>query len=402
MGIDEASFLSSYKIFIWGIHMPQFNIILTASNVDSCPLFDKGDTIVCKLPEVDMESTNKVCAFILAELLKERLVQEKNMICEKNENFITKEAYLSEFGIKEGTLYCPRVSTEVSFSVVVEEESESLDVLQQEFTGRADKKDLINKLKQIPILSAVTPDDLFDLLSEIKIKKCSPGDVIIEKGQQGKHFFILYTGEVEIVQPFQDGAESIIGRLKAGECFGEMSLLTGEVVSATIRACAQSTILILDKVTFRRLMEKNPVMGIMFTKLLSQRIKDTNQRMSMVVAAGMVGQLQTIHFPELIQTLAATDCSGILHLSRKGEQGKVYFQNGEIVDVTLQEESGNECFYQLLRWENGDFRFEQKEVERQRTILCDAMGLLLEGMRRIDEEYRAQYGDEGEIFEEEA
>ena len=47
-----------------------------------------------------------------------------------------------------------------------------------------------------------------------------------------------------------------------------------------------------------------------------------------------------------------------------------------------------EAFYTLLKWEEGSFRFEQKDIERERVIFADATGLLLEGLRRLDEETR--------------
>jgi CRP-like cAMP-binding protein len=357
--------------------------ILTADSVDGCPLYKKGDKIVANLPDLDMEVSDKVCAFVLAALLHKRLQGEKNMICEKKENFANKQSYLAEFQISEGTLCCPRIR-EVTFSVKVEEREDEISLL-QEFAGRADKQALITKLKKIPIFSAVKADDMFDILHELKVKKFEKGDIILEKGQAGKYLFVIYQGAVEVIQIFKD-VESAIGHIKAGDCFGEMSLLTGEPVSATIRASVPSTIIMLERPAFRKLMETTPQMGLMFTKLLAQRIKNTNQRMSMVVASGMVGQLQTIPFPELIQTLCATDCTGILHLNRQGQQGKIYIQNGQVLDVGIDDNHGEECFYAMLKWQKGDFRFEQKEVQVERTIVMDVMSMLLEGMRRMDEE----------------
>lgn len=364
--------------------MTIYRTILTADNVDGCPLYKKGDKIVVNLPDLDMESTDKVCAFALAALLHKKAQGEKNMICEKKEDFASKQAYMTEFQISEDTLYCPRIHGEVTFSVRVEARDDDITLL-QEFAGRADKQALIAKLKKIPIFAAVKADDLFDILPDLKMKKFDKNEIILEKGQTGRHLFVIYQGEVEVIQMFKD-VESVIGHIKSGDCFGEMSLLTGEPVSATIRASAPSAILMLERQAFRKLLETTPQMGLMFTKLLAQRIKNTNQRMSMVVASGMVGQLQTIPFPELIQTLCSTDCTGILHLNRQGQQAKIYIQNGQVIDVNIDERHGEESFYELLKWQKGDFRFEQKEFQVARTVAIDIMSMLLEGMRRLDEE----------------
>ena len=194
--------------------MPKYCVSLTAKNVDSCPLYERGDRIIVSMPNVDMSATDKVCSFILAELLSKRMKREKDLICEIKENFPNKQAYMSEFGITEGILYCPRVSSEVSFEILVEDpENTILDL--EEFTGREDRRELVSQLKKLPILSMVSANDIFDLLSEIKVKKCNPGDIIIKKGDPGKYFYIVYKGEVEVVHPFKEGVETVIGRLNS-------------------------------------------------------------------------------------------------------------------------------------------------------------------------------------------
>lgn len=371
--------------------MTNYRILLTADNVGGCPIYKKGDQVVVNLPEVDMDSTNRVCAFVLAELLKNGIKRDKNAICERKENFASKEEYLKEFGLEEGSLLCPRVSCEVSFKMEVEESGGFFEFQKQAFPGEAQKNALVKKLQKIPILSSINPSDLMDILPEIKVKSFKPKDVIIKKGEAGKHFFVIYKGLVEIVDVTEQEEENIIGTIGRGECFGEMSLLTGEPVSATIRAASKCYILVIGRHTFKQLMVKNPVLGLTFTKLLSSRIKSTNRNMNDMIASGMNGQLQTIRFPELVQTLGSTDCTGVLHLDHEGEaKGEVFFQNGEIINVFIDGEAkGNDGFYQMIVWEKGKFRFENTEdLDCERLMFDDVMSLLLEGMRRLDEESR--------------
>lgn len=370
--------------------MPKYQIILTAENVDCCPLYKTGDQIVLDFPQVDLEKTNKVCAFVIAELMKHQMLKDKNMICELREEMSDKAEFLDEYGLEEGPITCPRMTTGVSFNLEVKEQEEDISFIHDEmFIGRQDKREMINKLRKIPILSTVTADDLFDALGEIRLKKYEAGETILKKGDKGRSFFIIYNGEVEVVQVYKDGMESVIVKLQSGNCFGEMSLLTNEAVSATIRASVPSTMLSISKEGFRQLMDCAPKMRLMITKLLAQRIKDTNHRVGLVVASGMVGQLHTIAFPELIQTLSSTESNGILYVKSDKKQGNVYFQHGQIVDTELGDLVGEEGFYKMLEWKKGDFRFSQKEnLERERTIPYDTMGLLLEGMRRLDEQTR--------------
>ena len=58
--------------------------------------------------------------------------------------------------------------------------------------------------------------------------------------------FILATGKAE-VQVERDGRSQPVGNLVAGECFGEISLLTGEPRSATILATFDCEVLEIRK-----------------------------------------------------------------------------------------------------------------------------------------------------------
>ena len=55
-----------------------------------------------------------------------------------------------------------------------------------------------------------------------------------------------------------DGLPVVITTIGPGGFFGEMSLMTGEVRSATITAKAESSLLEIDKATFRRVLEEQP------------------------------------------------------------------------------------------------------------------------------------------------
>ena len=47
--------------------------------------------------------------------------------------------------------------------------------------------------------------------------------------------------------------------------------------------------------------------------------------------------------------------------------------------------AGETAFYRVLNWQEGEFAIEFKPVEREERIRTSTQGLLMEGMRRIDE-----------------
>ncbi|HEY5996481.1 MAG TPA: response regulator, partial [Candidatus Deferrimicrobiaceae bacterium] len=104
-------------------------------------------------------------------------------------------------------------------------------------------------------------------------------------------------------------------------------------------------------------------------------------------STGVVGDLKNLGIPEIVQTLhlgLKTACVTVNH--PKGGEGRIYFENGRIRHCTVGEETGEDAFYRMLRWQEGPFVIAHGQTTTVRTIEMDEMQLMMEGMRRLDEE----------------
>ncbi len=102
--------------------------------------------------------------------------------------------------------------------------------------------------------------------------------------------------------------------------------------------------------------------------------------------ASFAGNLSDMGVVDLVQTLEMGKKSGALHVkNRKGVEAVCYFRDGRILDCVLGKLGGENAFYRLLNWQEGEFAIEFKPIERDERIPVSTQGLLLEGMRRIDE-----------------
>jgi CRP-like cAMP-binding protein len=72
-----------------------------------------------------------------------------------------------------------------------------------------------------------------------------------------------------------DGHHSHVATLKSGDYFGEMSLLTGEPRSATVRATSDCEILEIDKEGFAGLLHENEALVEQLSELLAKRRMET-------------------------------------------------------------------------------------------------------------------------------
>jgi CRP-like cAMP-binding protein len=76
-----------------------------------------------------------------------------------------------------------------------------------------------------------------------EILEFSAGDPIIRRGDAGSTFFVVLSGLAEVRLVGEDGQAIPLRQLGAGAFFGEMSILTGEPVSADVIATESATLL---------------------------------------------------------------------------------------------------------------------------------------------------------------
>lgn len=120
--------------------------------------------------------------------------------------------------------------------------------------------------------------------------------------------------------------------------------------------------------------------------LLARR---THQRMSGSLPGSrrttLSGDLADMGVVDLLQTLEMGRKSGIAKLHDKQLEAKIYFRDGKVVDAEHGRLKGEEAIYRCLIWVGGTFEVEFEPIDRDEVILTSTQGLLMEGMRRVDE-----------------
>jgi response regulator RpfG family c-di-GMP phosphodiesterase len=103
---------------------------------------------------------------------------------------------------------------------------------------------------------------------------------------------------------------------------------------------------------------------------------------------GVSGSLQEMSLPDVIQILGNGRKSGRLKVSSATLQGELMFQDGSIHDARFGDLGGAEAVYGILRLIEGDFELESDTGPVEDDIGIPTHHLLLEAMRRLDEEQR--------------
>ncbi len=117
---------------------------------------------------------------------------------------------------------------------------------------------------------------------------------------------------------------------------------------------------------------------MILTKVEKERIERKETR------AGFTGSLADMGVVDLVQTFEIGRKTGTIRLD--GERlGVVYFKEGRVTDAELGRLRGENAFYRMLNTFEGNFEVSFTTVERPDRIEVSTQGLLMEGMRRLDE-----------------
>ena len=131
------------------------------------------------------------------------------------------------------------------------------------------------------IETAIFNVDLFALLSDeargrvasgARERRFAAGETIVREGDRGSSMFIVEKGRLGVSAHGTVGQSQKLAVLEAGSAFGEVSLLTGDARTATVRALTEATLLEIDKATLAPILRENPsIVGLLELTMQERR-----------------------------------------------------------------------------------------------------------------------------------
>lgn len=262
--------------------------------------------------------------------------------------------------------------------------------LQMKLLAASERKEKIKKssefasmLRKVEIFKPLTSDDLLDLSILLELRQYPWQFPITQKGDPDGRFCVIISGKAEVI----DEHGITLVTLHEGDVFGEMSLLSGERVTSTVVAAEPCEIAEMSQKNFKHILKRFPVLHIFFYKLMVSRITAINDQRTEELSSGMVGQLSDIGPIELCQLINSSQKTGKLQIDYQDRRAIAIFNEGELVDIQFGALSGKKAFYAMIALGNGRFKFSQglTSAEKKMDVVGGFMGMLLEGMKRIDD-----------------
>lgn len=95
--------------------------------------------------------------------------------------------------------------------------------------------------------------------------------------------------------------------------------------------------------------------------------------------------VQSKSLVDLIQLECLSQNSSTLKISNGSLSGRIWIQNGELIDAETDDLKGEAAFRKVLAWKTGNFELLPGDDTRQRAIFSSYQGLLLELAQEMDE-----------------
>ena len=159
---------------------------------------------------------------------------------------------------------------------------------------RYQKLDKPALLSLCPLFSGLSPWELKSISQLMRLVEYRKDEVIYKEGGEADRFHVVVSGRFEASTASQ-GKKKVLAYLRRGDYFGEMSLLTSEPHSATLRALSDSLVLELKKEDFKKTIEHNATVALEISRRLSTRLRGTDDRSRSLLKSDVISIFSNQH-----------------------------------------------------------------------------------------------------------
>jgi len=143
--------------------------------------------------------------------------------------------------------------------------------------SRFEKIDKAVLLAQCPLFAGLSHWELRSIGQLMRLVEFRKDEVVYREGGEAEGFYVIVSGRFDAYVSEGD-KKKVLAYLRRGDYFGEMSLLTDQPHSATIRALSDSLVLEIKREDFKKMIEHNATISLELSRRLSSRLKVTESR----------------------------------------------------------------------------------------------------------------------------
>lgn len=133
-------------------------------------------------------------------------------------------------------------------------------------------------LSHVSLFEQVKPEYLPSIARRAEERVFARGEVIFDEGDVGDTLYIIKAGSVGVfLVDSKVGLRFELARLRSGQVFGEMAMLTEQPRNATCQAMEPTECILISRQTFMAIVERIPQVALAVAEVLASRINQLNR-----------------------------------------------------------------------------------------------------------------------------
>ncbi len=352
------------------VNMKPFKAVFEIVEQNNCPLYEIGESFTLTDRAIVCPENKEVCLILVREMTELLFVLLKEKPSENQDS--QKNRFFNCSGCT-GLIKFRRLQT----AAALVSGKGALAQIQ------STEKPLYGRILDSPFLRALPDKNIEIFLGACKEVVIEQGGILIHKGESNHNLYVILEGELLV-----EDAHVIIATLREGEICGEMSYLGSGVAGSTVRAKKKSAVLAISGKDFSRLLGNTASVQVFMAQLLASRLQKTNAARAKEFESCISGKLDEVVPAELFQIFHMHQKTGVLTFHLQEGEGKVSFREGCIINASYGKRVHQAAIFAILAEKKGVFRFTVglTPQEMKAAEIGDFMMLLMEGVKRIDEE----------------
>lgn len=143
---------------------------------------------------------------------------------------------------------------------------------------------LRRNIQQLDLFTNLSGDEVDILVKHAKIRSLDEDEALFRQGDNGDFLAIVIEGRIEIARLTDNDTPVAIASLTNGATLGEMALIDHQARSASAIATEPSTVFVLSKHSFDRLIEQSPRCGVKLLQKIAMILCSNIRRTSSLFA----------------------------------------------------------------------------------------------------------------------
>ncbi|MFA9406580.1 MAG: Crp/Fnr family transcriptional regulator [Anaerolineales bacterium] len=144
----------------------------------------------------------------------------------------------------------------------------------------AETLEVRRSLQRAPLLEGLSDEVISEFSGGSWIRAVDKGEILFQQTDPARAVYLVQSGCITIYLSTVDGRELVINEMVPGDCFGELSLITGQPRSTSAMAREYSRLIVIPNDVFQSGLDKEPELLTRILMTTASRLRVSSERES--------------------------------------------------------------------------------------------------------------------------